>query len=114
MDKRVRLARDICRYAHRGQMDKGGQPYYLHPEYVAANVESTEEKIVVLLHDVMEDTEFPSSVLEVLFGAEIMTALRLLKHEDSVPYLEYIERLKGNALAKERQKCRIGAPQMGS
>jgi len=41
--------------AHRGKKDKGGQPYILHPLRVMFLVESEDERIVAILHDVVED-----------------------------------------------------------
>lgn len=42
--------------AHVGQVDKGGQPYILHPLRVMMNVESEHAKMAAVLHDVVEDT----------------------------------------------------------
>ncbi len=50
------LAVQTSKQAHTGQVDKGGNPYFLHPLAVASGVESIECKIVALLHDIIEDT----------------------------------------------------------
>jgi (p)ppGpp synthase/HD superfamily hydrolase len=42
---------------HEGQTDKAGKPYILHPMRVALRLETEQEKIVALLHDVLEDTD---------------------------------------------------------
>jgi hypothetical protein len=42
--------------AHEGQLDKGGRPYILHPLRVMMAMEETDEQIVAVLHDVIEDT----------------------------------------------------------
>lgn len=42
--------------AHVGQVDKGGQPYILHPLRVMLAVEGEYAKIAAVLHDVVEDT----------------------------------------------------------
>lgn len=45
---------------HRGQTDKGGMPYILHPLRVMhrLGIEATaEERIVAVLHDVVEDSD---------------------------------------------------------
>ena len=52
------LAIKIAVNAHEGQTDKGGNPYILHPLRVMMSVESESEKIVAILHDVVEDSEF--------------------------------------------------------
>ena len=43
--------------AHTGQVDKGGNPYILHPLRVLLSLNSEEERIVGVLHDVVEDCE---------------------------------------------------------
>ena len=96
----IELARDICIYAHAGQVDKAMCPYHIHPEYVSDHVDGEVEKVVALLHDVLEDTGFPASVLEELFGQEVFEALCLLRHEPNTEYMEYIRRLSCNPIAR--------------
>ena len=43
--------------AHTGQLDKGGNPYILHPLRVMLSLKTEEERIVGVLHDVFEDCE---------------------------------------------------------
>ena len=43
--------------AHTGQVDKGGNPYTLHPLRVMLSLDSEDERIVGVLHDVVEDCE---------------------------------------------------------
>jgi len=49
-------ALEIAYKAHIGQLDKGGSPYILHPVRVALHCQTEDEKIVALLHDVVEDS----------------------------------------------------------
>ena len=42
----------------RGQYDKSGLPYITHPLHVAESMESEDECVVALLHDVLEDTDY--------------------------------------------------------
>lgn len=100
INDKVALAAEISKYAHEGQIDKGGNPYYFHPKYVASRVYNPNEKIVALLHDVLEDTNFPIMVLEALFDTKIIDALKILIHEEGVPYMEYIDLVSRNSLAK--------------
>ena len=46
----------IATEAHKGQTDKAGKPYILHPLRVMGKMESTSEQIVAVLHDLLEDT----------------------------------------------------------
>ena len=46
---------DVLKFAyekHKGQFDKAGVPYILHPLHVALQMETEDEKIVALLHDI--------------------------------------------------------------
>ena len=55
----MNLARaiEIAASAHRNQVDKGGSPYILHPIRVMMSLNSEDEKIVGILHDVVEDSD---------------------------------------------------------
>ena len=66
--------------AHAGQTDKGGEPYILHPLRVMFRMDTLEEKIVAVLHDVVEDSEWTIEAIEregfpepVLFALEALT-----------------------------------------
>ncbi len=86
--------------AHRGQYDKGGLPYIMHPLHVAESMETEDECVVALLHDVLEDTEIIVSDLQEWGITERqIEALRLLCHDESVPYLEYIQKLMSDPIA---------------
>lgn len=91
----------IAYNAHKGQFDKGGNPYILHPIMVALNVESDDEKIVALLHDVVEDTGTTLDDLwEAGFSDRIIEAVDVLTKKDSENYEDYLCRVKENELAK--------------
>ena len=53
LEKAIKIAVE----AHTGQVDKGGNPYILHPLRVMLSLNSEEERIVGVLHDVVEDCE---------------------------------------------------------
>ena len=96
--KALTVAEYIAETAHFGQLDKAGVDYIEHPRAVASMVNGVNEKICALLHDVMEDTEFPESALRILFGDEIVDTL-LLTHRDGESYEEYIEKISKSELA---------------
>ena len=76
MDKLLELAIEIAIKAHKGSVDKQDKIYILHPIRVMVSVEAIEEKIVAILHDVVEDTDitfedlvtygFPSTIIDAL------------------------------------------------
>ena len=86
---------------HQGQKDKGGNPYFLHPVTVALLCETESEKIVALLHDILEDTETTDEELVVLgVTEEELIAIKLLAKPDKEDYLHYIDRVAVNPLAR--------------
>lgn len=99
------LAINIASNAHLGQMDKGGNPYILHPLWVMHKVRHLGIKymIVAVLHDAVEDTDVTYEELRSKgFNFEVIEALKLLDHsDDSVPYEDYIEKLATNCIARE-------------
>ena len=50
----LKHAIEIASKAHRGQINKANEPYIRHPLRVMNQVDSTDEKIVAVLHDVVE------------------------------------------------------------
>lgn len=47
---------EIALKAHAGQKDKAGEPYILHPLRVMGMMSTVHERVVAVLHDVLEDT----------------------------------------------------------
>ena len=92
---------EIASEAHRGQFDKARNDYIGHPLRVMAAGKTTEEKIVGVLHDVVEDTDWTFERLAVEgFSGEIIEALRCVtKLSENEPYDKFIARVKENPLA---------------
>ena len=93
-------AMQIAYEAHHGQLDKCGMPYIFHPYHLAEQMEDEYAVCVALLHDVLEDTDYPREALAAEFPAVVMEAIDLMTHKEGVPYLEYVEKIKPNALAR--------------
>lgn len=101
LDLLLEKAIDIANKAHRGQLDKGGNPYILHPKSVADSVDSVECKIVAYLHDVCEDSSItPEELLAEGFGHNIVHAVWLLTRMNGVSYKEYLKVIKTNDIAR--------------
>ena len=92
---------EIAVEAHSGQLDKSGCEYIGHPLRVMAAGNTIEEKIVGVLHDVVEDSEWTFEMLVAEgFSAEIVEALRCLTRlSETEPYDKFIARVKSNPLA---------------
>lgn len=87
--------------AHRGQRRKDGAAYITHPLRVAESLRGEAEKVVAVLHDVLEDTPTTEADLRAAGIPEpCIEALRLLCHDVCVPYLEYVRGTLGNPLAR--------------
>lgn len=85
---------------HEGQLDKGGQPYVLHPIRVMLHCDTIEEKTVAMLHDLLEDTDVTEAELRREgFPAEIVEAVLCLTKTEGEDYMLYIERICQNRLA---------------
>ena len=92
---------EIATEAHKGQYDKAGNDYIGHPIRVMDMGRTDEEKIVGILHDVVEDTDWTFEKLaEEGFSQEIIAALRCVtKLSENENYDDFIERVKKNPLA---------------
>lgn len=87
--------------AHRGQTDKNGQPYILHPLRVMLRLETEEEKIVGILHDVVEDTDVTVEELRATgYSEEILAALDCVTKREGEAYEDFVRRSASNLLAK--------------
>lgn len=92
----------ICFEAHKDQVDKSGLPYVFHPFHLAEQMESEHEVCVALLHDVMEDTDATADdLVKQGIPAEYVNTCKLLTHAEGVPYLDYVDALKANAVARK-------------
>lgn len=93
-------ALEIAFKAHDGQFDKTGQPYILHPLRVMLRAETTAERIVALLHDVLEDCpEWTTERLSGLFPQHYVAAIQALTRRDQESYADFIARVKTDRLA---------------
>ena len=92
---------EIATEAHKGQFDKSGKDYIRHPLRVMEMGKTEDEKIVGVLHDVIEDTDWTFEALaDEGFSKEIISALRCVtKLSENENYDDFIERVKKNPLA---------------
>jgi (p)ppGpp synthase/HD superfamily hydrolase len=88
--------------AHRGQTDKVGQPYILHPLRVMSRLLTEDEQIVGVLHDVIEDTKYTFDDLRQLgYPEHLLAALDCVTRRDTETYEAFVERSKGNPIARK-------------
>jgi (p)ppGpp synthase/HD superfamily hydrolase len=87
--------------AHRGQADKAGEPYILHPLRVMLQLVDEEGRIAAALHDVLEDTATTADNLRDWgYGEKVVEALEALTRRDGESYADSIERAARNPLAR--------------
>lgn len=96
LEAAIMLATD----AHAGQVDKGGAPYILHPLRVMLAMESDDERIVALLHDVVEDSDYTLEAIAYDFGPRVTEAVDALTKRKGESYDAYLDRVASNELAK--------------
>jgi (p)ppGpp synthase/HD superfamily hydrolase len=100
--------------AHRGQKDRAGEPYIMHPIRVMTRMKTDEERIVAILHDVVEDTEvtldqlrqcgYPESVVDAVEALSkkvdrSAAGTGFYDSEGKEKYSHAIRRVKENPLA---------------
>jgi (p)ppGpp synthase/HD superfamily hydrolase len=95
---------EIAVSAHKGVKDKGGNPYILHPLRVMLSLNSEEEKIVGVLHDVVEDAE--DWTFEKLqdegFSTLILEGLKsVTKTSEDENYNEFVQRALANTIGRQ-------------
>ncbi|WJQ79806.1 HD domain-containing protein [Brevibacillus brevis] len=91
----------IATQAHEGQVDKGGNPYILHPLRIMLKMSTVETMISAVLHDVLEDTDVTVEELRNEgFSEEIIAAVIALTRNDDETYMEFVGRTKQNPIAR--------------
>ena len=108
MNHLLEKAIEIALKAHKGQTDKAGQAYILHPLRLLTMANTTEQKIVAVLHDVVEDSDFKLQDLEKEgFPAPILEAIDCLTKRKGENYDNFIQRISSNKLAVVVKKLDI-------
>ncbi len=92
-------AMKIAYEAHAGQVDYNNVPYIFHPYHLAEQMDDEISCTVALLHDVVEDTDLTIEDLEQEFPKAVTEIVKLLTHDESVDYFDYIRGIKTNPIA---------------
>ena len=97
----TKKALQICFDAHRDQTDKSGLPYVFHPFHLAEQMTDEVTAAAALLHDVAEDTALTFDDLARMGIPErVIRVLRLLTHDETVPYMDYVRAVKADPIAR--------------
>ena len=96
----VGKAARIAAQAHEAQVDKAGEAYVLHPMRMALRCRTDAERVVALLHDVVEDSPWTLSQLAAEgFPPEIIAGVDGMTHRDGESYEAFVERAAQDPLA---------------
>lgn len=91
----------IAAEAHRGQKDKAGQPYILHPLRVMAACSTEHERVVAVLHDVVEDSAWTLDDLRREgLEDELVEAVDAMTRREGEAYADFVDRAAHNPLAR--------------
>jgi (p)ppGpp synthase/HD superfamily hydrolase len=92
----------IAAEGHAGVKDKGGAPYILHPLRMMLSLNSPDERIVAVLHDVCEDC--PGWTLDRLkaegFSDHIIAALDSVTKREGETYEAFASRAAANSIGR--------------
>jgi len=107
----LQRAIEIAVEAHKTDIDKGGNPYILHPLRLMMQMDTDDEKIVAVLHDVVEDhgeqwsmekikaEGFPTSVIR---GLESVTKMAEEESDASDDvYFSFVRRAAADPIGRK-------------
>ena len=103
----IGAAFELAFAAHQGQTDKAGMAYIGHVVRVAAGVETDDERVVALLHDVVEDCDVPLSDIEAKFGVDTAAGVDAMTRRDGEAPEAYYARVRANPLALRVKRADI-------
>lgn len=93
---------ETAQNALRNMKDADGNPYIDHAMRVMDKMDTDEEKIVAVLHDVVEDTETSLYDLELAgFSRNVLEALDMLTKRSDMTYFDYIDDIHCSELASK-------------
>lgn len=88
--------------SHKGQFDKGGSPYILHPLRMMLRFDTPALQMAAVLHDVVEDTPVTLQRLQDDgYPEEVISAVQALTRRDDETYEEFIQRAAAHPVARQ-------------
>ncbi|EAQ66579.1 hypothetical protein MED121_07840 [Marinomonas sp. MED121] len=103
----IETALAIALKAHKGQLDKAGVTYILHPLRIMGKMLNDRERVVAILHDVLEDSAYTAkNLLDEGISSEVVDAVQALTKEadakgNTMSYQDYLIKVKANSLARK-------------
>ena len=98
----IEKAIELALRAHTGQVDKGGEPYILHPLRLMLRMDGEAEAIAAVLHDVVEDADIGLDDLRASgFPEEAIQAIDCLTKRKGEDYEAFVRRVETNEIARK-------------
>ena len=111
----IQHAYNVMERAHKGQCDKGGKPYFLHPFRVSQEAKNYPwssdfdkfiAEVVALLHDVIEDSEITADDLtHEGFKRNIVRRVVCMTRNENESYMDYIKRISKDKICRIVKMC---------
>ena len=105
-DPLLRRAVAIAEQQHAGQVDKAGQPYIEHPKRVMQAMENDAERIVAILHDVIEDGDVTLAQLAAEgFPHNLLAALDAVTRRQDETYEAFVARAAADPIGRRVKRA---------
>lgn len=104
----LQKAIDFAKKALEGQTSENGEPYINHSLRIMDQMDTDTEKIVAVLHDVLEDS--PRSIYdlkELGMSREIIDCVEQLTRKNDMTYFEYIDDIATNDICTKIKLAEI-------
>ena len=97
----IERAIEIAVSAHKGQVDKSGAPYILHPLRIMFSLKSEEEKIVGVLHDVVEDSDWSfEDLIKEGYSENVIRGLKSVTKIEGEDYDSFVRRAYSDPIGR--------------
>lgn len=95
----LQKAIEFAKKAFEGQLSDNGEPYFDHSLRVMEQMSTDDEKMVAILHDVLEDSSYTVFDLrDAGFPKNVIDCVEQLTRENDVTYFEYIDDISTNEI----------------
>ena len=92
---------EIAKEAHAGQVDKAGAPYINHPMRVSFACPLGDPRIVGVLHDVVEDSDWTIDQLRSEgFSEDVLAGIDAVTRREGEDYLAFVLRASADPLGR--------------
>lgn len=102
LDEQLRRAHEIVYEEFKDDLDKGGHRYLHHLYRVSEAGVNIKQKIVGLLHDLLEDKKERWNTVRLIeegFSPDLVNSISYLTHKPGEPYNDYIDRILTDDIA---------------